>query len=101
MSGAGWAFTPALSLALGKVELAETFTDYQLAINVLKHGQGRRSSQLEFKIKPEGELYFFEGAVSEVSVSIDVDEQFVRRCAALIREASSVIASISLAQPPR
>jgi hypothetical protein len=79
----------------GQVELAEKFNDYQLAINVLKHGQGssycqllQRSSKLDFKIKPEGEPYFFEGDVSEVGVLIDVDEQFVRRCAALIRDAS-------------
>jgi hypothetical protein len=26
----------------GDLELAETFDDYQLAINVLKHGAGRR-----------------------------------------------------------
>jgi hypothetical protein len=82
----------------GRTELAETFSDYQSAINALKHGTGRsyrqllaKASKLEFKIKPEGEPFFFEGDVSEVSVLIDVDEQFVRRCAALIQEVSSII----------
>jgi hypothetical protein len=84
----------------GNAGLAETFNDYQLAINVLKHGMGRsyqrllaKSSELEFKVKPEGEPFFFEGDVSEVSTLIDVDEQFVRRCAALIQEASSIVHS--------
>jgi hypothetical protein len=79
-------------------ELAETFNDYRLAINVLKHGIGRsyrrllaKASKLEFKVKPEEEPYFFEGDVSEVGVLIDVDKQFVRRCAALIQEASSIV----------
>jgi hypothetical protein len=79
------------------LELA-TFGDYQLAINVLKHGVGRsyhqllaRSPKLKFKIKPEGESFFHEGDVSEVNVLIDVDEQFVRQCAALIQETSSII----------
>jgi hypothetical protein len=82
----------------GNIELAETFDDYQLAINVLKHGKGRsyrqllaKASKLEFKVKPEGEPFFFEGDVSEVSVLIDVDDRFVMRCAALIQEASAII----------
>jgi hypothetical protein len=82
----------------GKLEFAETFNDYQLAVNVLKHGKGRsyrqllaKSPNLEFKVKPEGEHFFFEGDVSEVSVLIDVDEEFVRRSAALIQDASSVM----------
>jgi hypothetical protein len=82
----------------GHTELAETFSDYQSAINVLKHGTGRsyrrllaRASKLEFKIKPEGEPFFHEGDVSEVDVLIDVNERFVRRCAVLIREVSSIV----------
>jgi hypothetical protein len=83
---------------LGHTELAETFNDYQLAINVLKHGEGRsyqqllaKSSELEFRVMPEGEAFFFEGDVSEVSILINVDEKFVRRCAALIQEVSAVV----------
>jgi hypothetical protein len=83
---------------VGRLELAEAFSDYQLAVNVLKHGEGQsyrrllaKTSKLEFKIKPEGEPFFHEGDVSEVDVLIDVDEQFVRRCAALIQEVSSIV----------
>jgi hypothetical protein len=84
----------------GNTELVEAFNDYQLAINVLKHGNGRgyrqllaKSPKLEFKVKPKGEALFFEGDVSEVSVLIDVNEQFVRRCAVLIQEVSAIIRS--------
>jgi hypothetical protein len=80
--------------------LAEKFNDYRLAINVLKHGRGRnyqqllaKSSQLEFKIKPDGEPFFFEGDVSEVDVLIDAGDTFVKRCAALIQDASAIIRS--------
>jgi hypothetical protein len=81
-------------------ELAQTFSDYRLAINVLKHGRGRsyaqllaRAVKLEFEVKPQGEDFFYEGDVSEVDTLINVDERFVRRCAALIQEASAVIRS--------
>ena len=80
--------------------MADSFNDYRLAINVLKHGSGRsygqllaKSANLEFNVKPEGEPFFYEGDVSEVDVLIDVDERFVRRCAGLIEEVSSVIRS--------
>jgi hypothetical protein len=84
----------------GYTELAETFSDYQSAINVLKHGIGRsyrqllaKASKLEFKVKAEGEPFFYEGDVSEVSVLIDVNEQFVRQCAVLIQKISAIIRS--------
>src|SRR4051794_13830366 len=87
-----------ISRRSGHAGLAETFSDYQSAINVLKHGTGRsyrqilaKASKLEFKVKPEGEPFFYEGDVSEVSVLIDVDEQFVRRCAELIQQVSSIM----------
>jgi hypothetical protein len=79
-------------------ELAEVFGDYRLAVNVLKHGHGRsyeqllaRSCKLEFRVKPKEEYLFSEGDVSEVGVLVDVDDGFVRRCAALIQEASAII----------
>jgi hypothetical protein len=85
----------------GKLELAEIFNDYRLAVNVLKHGNGRsyqsllaKSESLEFKIKPEAESFFFEGDVSEVNVLIDVDEKFVRRSAILIQEVSALLQEI-------
>jgi hypothetical protein len=71
-----------------------------LAINVLKHGRGRsyehllsKSAELEFKVKRPGESVFDEDEVSEVDTFIDVDDQFVRRCAALIQEITSFIRS--------
>ena len=67
-------------------------------MNVLKHGRGRsyerllaRPGEVEFKVKAPDENFFSEGDVSEVGVLIDVDDGFVRRCAAVIEEASAVI----------
>jgi hypothetical protein len=78
--------------------LAQKFDDYRLAVNVLKHGRGKsyelllsRSSDLEFKIKADREVFFDEGDVSEVAVLVLVDEQFVKRCAALIQEVTEII----------
>jgi hypothetical protein len=83
-----------------KAHLASVFTDYRLAINALKHGQGRshtellaRASTLDFKVRAAGDLFGEEGDISEVDVLVDADEQFVRRCAELIQEASSFIRS--------
>jgi hypothetical protein len=80
--------------------LARTFDDYRLAVNVLKHGRGRsydqllaRSGEVEFEVKPPKESVVSEGDVSEVGVLIDVDDGFVRRCAAVIEEVSAVIRS--------
>jgi hypothetical protein len=82
----------------GDLELAQTFDDYRLAINVLKHGAGwsyhellERSSTLKFKVTPKGESFFHEGDVSEVDVLIDVDEQFVMQCAGVIQRISLII----------
>jgi hypothetical protein len=84
----------------GKPELAATFERHRLAINVLKHGRGKsydrllaQSAELEFKLKELGRSFFDEGDVSEVGTLIDVDDQFVRRCAALIQEISGLIRS--------
>jgi hypothetical protein len=84
----------------GKHELAKKFSDYRLAINVLKHGEGRsyesllsRSAELGFRVKPKGEPFFAEGDVSEADVLVDVDDKFVKRCATLIQEATGVIRS--------
>jgi hypothetical protein len=81
-------------------QLASAFTDYRLAINALKHGQGRshtellaRASALDFRVRAAGDWFGEEGDISEVDVLIDADEQFVGRCAQLIEEASAVIRS--------
>ena len=84
--------------AKGEVALKERFGDMQLAVNVLKHGQGRsyealvaRATALPFRVKLPNEAFFFEGDVSEVSALIEVDDAFVRDCANLIREVSAAI----------
>jgi regulator of sigma D len=80
--------------------LLQKFTDYQCAINVLKHGKGRsyeylvsRSSQLEFRIKLPDENFFNEGDVSEVTILVDVDDDFVMGCARVIENVSAIIKS--------
>jgi hypothetical protein len=79
--------------AVGQTTLRDSFSDLQLAINVLKHGRGRsydalvgKADALPFRVKLPDEHFFFEGDVSEVSTLIEVDDAFVRRCAAIIRE---------------
>jgi hypothetical protein len=83
---------------LGESRLGQSFNQHRLAINVLKHGEGpsydlllASSSELEFKVRPKGQPFLSEGEVSEVGAPVDVDEAFVRRCAALIAEASAII----------
>ena len=83
--------------------LKERFVDLQLAINVLKHGQGRsydalvaKADRLPFRVKQPGEAFFFEGDVSEVATLIDVDDAFVLGCADVIRCVSE---SVKKARP--
>ncbi len=81
-----------------KPDLASAITDYRLAINVLKHGEGKshkellaRADKLEFKVRAAGNQFHEEGDVSDVGILIDADDQFVRRCAELIEQASDAI----------
>jgi hypothetical protein len=78
--------------------LEKRFSQFSLAINVLKHGRGRsydallvESDRLPFRIKRLGEDLFSEGDVSEVSTLIEVDDRFVLDCAEVIRDVSHVI----------
>jgi hypothetical protein len=78
--------------------LASAINDYRLAVNVLKHGEGRshqelleRADKLEFKIRAEGDHFHEEGDVSDVGILVDADDQFLRRCAELIEQASEAI----------
>lgn len=91
--------------ANGQVNLRERFGDMQLAINVLKHGRGRsydtlvgKASALPFKVKVPDEAVFNEGDVAQVSTLVEVDDAFVRGCAALVCE---VAAAISESGTPR
>jgi len=79
-------------------DLNNRFAVFVHAINVLKHGRGRSydalitmGNYLPFRIKRPGEDFFSEGDVSEVATLIEVDDQFVRDCAALIAQVASVI----------
>lgn len=72
--------------------------DYQSAINVLKHGKGRsydylvsRYNHLDFKIKLPSENFFDEGNVSEVTILVDVDDNFVMGCAHVIEDVSRAL----------
>ena len=81
-----------------KLHLASAIYDYRLAVNVLKHGEGRshqeliaRADKLEFKVRADGDHFHEEGDVSDVGILVDADDQFVRRCAELIKQASEAI----------
>lgn len=74
------------------------FAIFVHAINVLKHGRGRSydalvamEGDLPFRIRRPDENFFSEGDVSEVATLIEVDDQFVRDCAALIAQIASLI----------
>jgi hypothetical protein len=80
------------------IALAESFSNFQRAINVLKHGRGRsydellaKSADLPFKIKQPGQAFFDEGDVSEVSTLIEVDDDLIMGCAKVIEDAAGVI----------
>jgi hypothetical protein len=83
---------------VGESNLKDRFLLFVFAINVLKHGRGKSydvlltmADSLPFRIKRPGEDFFFEGDVSEVATLIEVDDRFVRDCAALIGQVAGVI----------
>ena len=70
--------------AVGRPDLAELLNCYQLAVNVLKHGDGQsyrrlleQTDQLPFKVKTKDQAFFDEGDVSEIPLLVDADEAFV------------------------
>lgn len=82
----------------GHAALLQKFTEYQNAINVLKHGRGRSyeylvgiRDQLDFRIKMPNENFFNEGDVSEVSTLVDVDANFILGCANVIESVSRAL----------
>lgn len=82
----------------GRDTLAQRFNDFRGAVNILKHGRGTsydalvaRAADLPFRIKLPGEAFYFEGDVSEVSTLIEVDDQFVLSCTAVVRDVSEVV----------
>lgn len=81
-----------------KKELASAIFDYRLAVNALKHGEGRshkellaRADKLEFKVRANGAHFYGEGDVTDVGTLVDVDDKFVRPCAELIEQVSETI----------
>jgi hypothetical protein len=82
----------------GATALQESFSDFQMAVNVLKHGRGRsyeallkRSGSLPFKIKQPTQEFFAEGDVSEIRTLIDVDDSLILGCAKVIEDVAAVI----------
>lgn len=82
----------------GEISIKERFDDLYHAINVLKHGRGRsydtlvaKAESLPFRIKLPDQSFFFEGDVSEVSILIEVDDEFVQYCLNVIREVSDLM----------
>lgn len=82
----------------GDVALKERFSDLQLAVNVLKHGNGRsyealvqKAAILPFRVKLPDEHFFNEGDISEISTLVEVDDAFVLLCAEVIHAVSIAV----------
>lgn len=89
--------------AQGDDALEARFENYILAVNVLKHGNGRsyhtlvsRKSALPFKVMTDADFEEIEGDVSAINTLIWVDDEFVGNCGAMIRE---VTASLQKSRP--
>ena len=93
----GFKEAAAILNSLGATELEKRFDNLKLAVNVLKHGEGRsykellKKRTLPFRIKQPDEGFFNEGDLSEVSTLIEVDDTFVMNCADTIREVADAI----------
>lgn len=82
-----------------ETKLLEQFSDIELAVNALKHGQGRSYNALIEKsggtltsqVKQPSENFFNEGDVSKVTALIDVDDKFIEGCIEVIEKVSKVI----------
>ena len=78
--------------------MADRYLDFRLAVNVLKHGEGRsyeklldRQALLPFAIKGRGEAFFEEGDVSEVGGLVDTRGRFIDQCVEIISEIRGVL----------
>lgn len=74
-------------------DLADRLLNYRLAVNVLKHGEGRSYDRLltsraalPFAIKGRGEAFFDEGDISEVGGLVDTRGPFIENCVEIINE---------------
>lgn len=85
----------------GASSLAEEFTVLKQAVNALKHGSGSsyvaltkiRDDRLPFRIKREGDSFFHEGDVGEVSTLVEVDSAFLLYCAETVKRVAEKLAS--------
>lgn len=82
----------------GEIKLKNRFEYFSLAINILKHGQGRSYETLiqnyqllPFEIITPGSSFFKEGDVTEVDTLIKVDDKFVMNCAELLTQVSKAV----------
>lgn len=77
--------------------MAERFSLFFAAVNVLKHGQGAsydsllRSGHLPFRIERPNAPLFVEGDATGIAMLVDADDQFVLDCAQIIRDVSGVV----------
>lgn len=81
-----------------KYNLCDRFQVFILAINVLKHGKGSSYNQLlknydvlPFNMKRINESFFYQGDISEISILIEVDDDFIINCVNLISEISTFL----------
>jgi len=87
-----------LLISMDESELEARFSNYYLAINVLKHGDGEsyrkllgKKLELPFKVVSKDEEDEFEGDVSAVATLIDADDAFIENCGAIIRDVTAAI----------
>ena len=85
-------------LEKGRKDLHARFDQLTLAINVLKHGEGRSydqllrmQDQLPFKVKNAPDDFFDHGDCSEIDTLVDADSRFLKLCADVIYDVSDVI----------
>lgn len=79
--------------------LFKKFSDIELAINALKHGEGKshqslvtkKGGVLETLIKDNHNQFLNEGDVSEVDVLVDVNNKFVIECIDVITKVTEFI----------
>lgn len=83
--------------AEGLTSIADEFTTYRLAINVLKHGYGNSYEQLlrrdnvPFRVKARDEYFFEEGDLGEIPGLVLVDHNFLLSCSHVIDKALTAL----------
>lgn len=98
LGGNGFDAAKKILVELDEVNAKDRFEEMCLAVNALKHGRGRsyealvsKAGSLPFKIKMPGEDFFEEGDVAEIRMLVEVNDDFLQRCADVIIEASEIV----------